>query len=524
MECGSQQHVQEDSCEARVTSGVKGYDQSSPEHAIKGCGALRYRPSESPAAMPPTKVAPKSNRIGRPLRLVDWTVADVCAWLVTDVPFEGGEHKVYADRFSEHQVDGLSLVGMSAAHPALAGMPPAGYAAFEDERRVLVTGEADADADVGADVGAQQQEGSEYEEEEEEEGCVAGMRVVDEEEECGYARVGGYRYTRGHRHPMTPPLLGAEDAHTLLRSPSHPSPCSCCSSPPAPLLPAPSPWSCSSSPHHTRTSSGSSSLASLARSSSLSSMYPPSSSVGSQAEPSRAHTYTHSHAYAHSHAYTHSHGSGRGRYTSNRVMKPSTAAAAAASASSPVSAASAASAVDEVQSLRGEITAAEERECTVKAQLCHLDDLLKESMLVEYLPTRTRWTPLPGEPPVEESEGEEWVPRFVALTTTDVACYLKATDLHPQITLPVASVGAAGSLNVTCPPKGGSSSSSAGGAPWFVFHVTTSYGLRLECATHSCAKVQMWLSTVHEAIASGGINSSKIGKSMALPPSHLTTT
>ncbi|CAI5532476.1 unnamed protein product [Closterium sp. Naga37s-1] len=256
--------------------------------------------------------------------------------------------------------------------------------------------------------------------------------------------------------------------------------------------------------------------------------------------------------------------------------------------------------VEEVVCLRGEVTAAEERECTVKAQLCHLDDLLKESLLVEYLPTRTvssrhartafallfsihltvssrhvsfpsysfsstphtllypqipinppppflppslfhmfplppfflfplsplppcfpssqKWASTPNDPPTlnpsNTTEEDEWVPRFVTLTPTDIACYLHATDLHPQITLPVASIASAGTLRMApappavapaaaketsaavassvapdvAAPLSSSSSSASSSEEWFAFHVTTSYGFKLECATRSCAK------------------------------------
>ncbi|CAI7850299.1 unnamed protein product, partial [Closterium sp. NIES-53] len=143
--------------------------------------------------------------------------------------------------------------------------------------------------------------------------------------------------------------------------------------------------------------------------------------------------------------------------------------------------------------------------------LCHLDDLLKESLLVEYLPTRTKWASTPNDPPTlngtTTTEEDEWVPRFVTLTPTDIACYLHATDLHPQITLPVASIASAGTLHMApaAPAVAKETSSAvaaAGGAAveapssssseeWLAFHVTTSYGFKLECATRSCAKVRL---------------------------------
>ncbi|CAI5514591.1 unnamed protein product [Closterium sp. Naga37s-1] len=146
--------------------------------------------------------------------------------------------------------------------------------------------------------------------------------------------------------------------------------------------------------------------------------------------------------------------------------------------------------------VRDEVAAAEEREQTAKAKLSHLDAMLKRALLVEYLHTRQRWAPMGGEGPlpVDDPEAEdEWLPRFVTLSANEVSCYRQASDLDPEVSIPLDSVAAAGTLEA-----GGEAGEEA--EDWLVFHLTTGYGLRLECATRSRVKLQLWLATIHEAV------------------------
>ncbi|GJP57240.1 hypothetical protein CLOM_g16268 [Closterium sp. NIES-68] len=150
----------------------------------------------------------------------------------------------------------------------------------------------------------------------------------------------------------------------------------------------------------------------------------------------------------------------------------------------------------EAVSVRDEAAAAEEREETAKAKLSRLDEMLKRSLLVEYLHTRQRWAPMGGEVaiPVDDPEAEdEWLPRFVALSNNEVSCYRQASDLEPEVSIPLDSVAAAGSLEAGM--EAGEEAED-----WLVFHLTTGYGLRLECATRSRVKLQLWLATIHEAV------------------------
>ncbi|URE08553.1 PH [Musa troglodytarum] len=83
----------------------------------------------------------------------------------------------------------------------------------------------------------------------------------------------------------------------------------------------------------------------------------------------------------------------------------------------------------EVESLRSEIAEAEERETYLKAQLEHLDGILRAAWLCGYLYVRTRWTQLPGEPPIiDDDDIDDWLPRFVVLHGSCIYYYLKSTD------------------------------------------------------------------------------------------------
>ncbi|KAF8726923.1 hypothetical protein HU200_019407 [Digitaria exilis] len=87
----------------------------------------------------------------------------------------------------------------------------------------------------------------------------------------------------------------------------------------------------------------------------------------------------------------------------------------------------------EVESLRTEIAEAEERESHLKARLENIDEVLRYARLSGYLYIRSRWTQLPGEPPIlDDADVDDWLPRFVVLQGQCVYYYLKSTDLSPQ--------------------------------------------------------------------------------------------
>ncbi|XP_039036389.1 uncharacterized protein LOC120173235 [Hibiscus syriacus] len=63
----------------------------------------------------------------------------------------------------------------------------------------------------------------------------------------------------------------------------------------------------------------------------------------------------------------------------------------------------------ELESLRSELADIEEREGYLKAQLEHIDEILRSASLSGYLYIRTRWTALPGEPaPLDDIDFDDW--------------------------------------------------------------------------------------------------------------------
>ncbi|KAG0491058.1 hypothetical protein HPP92_007921 [Vanilla planifolia] len=144
--------------------------------------------------------------------------------------------------------------------------------------------------------------------------------------------------------------------------------------------------------------------------------------------------------------------------------------------------------VAEVESLRSEIADAEEREAHLKAQLEHVDELLKVAQLSGYLYIRTRWSKLPGEPPIlDDVEVDDWLPRFVVLQGQCIFYYLKSTDLSPQDTTMLVDIVEAGPLP---------SFLHESGQRRYVFYILTCYGLRFECSSVSKIQVDSWLTTL----------------------------
>ena len=90
----------------------------------------------------------------------------------------------------------------------------------------------------------------------------------------------------------------------------------------------------------------------------------------------------------------------------------------------------------EVESLRSEIADADERESQLKARLENIDEVLRYAFLSGYLHIRSRWTQLPGKPPIiDDTDVDDWLPRFVVLQAQCLYYYLKSTDLSPQESL-----------------------------------------------------------------------------------------
>lgn len=139
----------------------------------------------------------------------------------------------------------------------------------------------------------------------------------------------------------------------------------------------------------------------------------------------------------------------------------------------------------ELDYLRSEIADAEEKEAHLKAQLEHLDEILRSARLSGYLYVRTRWTQLPGEPPIlDDADVDDWLPRFVVLYGACVFYYLKSTDLSPQDSTLLSDIVEVGTL------------------PSFIqedeqirysFYILTSHGLRYECSSISKIQVDSWL-------------------------------
>ncbi|KAJ6830699.1 nucleoside diphosphate kinase III, chloroplastic/mitochondrial [Iris pallida] len=144
----------------------------------------------------------------------------------------------------------------------------------------------------------------------------------------------------------------------------------------------------------------------------------------------------------------------------------------------------------ELESLRAEIVDADERESHLKAQLEHLDEILKSARLSGYLYIRTRWTELPGEPPIiDDGDVDDWLPRFVVLNGSCVYYYLKSTDLSPQDSTVLSDIVEVGPL------------------PNFVrenqqtrygFYILTCHGLRFECASDSKIQADSWMTALQD--------------------------
>ncbi|KAL5541302.1 hypothetical protein UlMin_042524 [Ulmus minor] len=142
----------------------------------------------------------------------------------------------------------------------------------------------------------------------------------------------------------------------------------------------------------------------------------------------------------------------------------------------------------EVESLRTELADLEEREALRKAQLEHIDELLRSARLSGYLYIRTRWTALPGEPPpLDDTEVDDWLPRFVVLQGPCLFFYLFSTDLSPQDSTLLSDVVELGSLPSFIREDEGTR---------YAFYILTRQGLRYECSSLSKFQLHSWLSAL----------------------------
>ncbi|KAJ4828895.1 hypothetical protein Tsubulata_013769 [Turnera subulata] len=138
----------------------------------------------------------------------------------------------------------------------------------------------------------------------------------------------------------------------------------------------------------------------------------------------------------------------------------------------------------ELESLRSELADLEEREAYLKAQLEHVDEMLRSARLSGYLYIRTRWLALPGEPPIDDTDVDDWLPRFVVLHGPCIFFYLLCTDLSPQDSTLLSDIVEIGSL-----PQ----FTREDDETWHCFYILTRQGLRFECSSISKLQVDLWL-------------------------------
>ncbi|XP_049415562.1 uncharacterized protein LOC125878364 isoform X2 [Solanum stenotomum] len=134
----------------------------------------------------------------------------------------------------------------------------------------------------------------------------------------------------------------------------------------------------------------------------------------------------------------------------------------------------------EVESLRSEIASLEEREAHLKAQLEHIDEILQSARMSGYLYLRTRWEALPGEPlPIDDdTEVDDWLPKFLVL---------QGSDLSPQDSTLLSDVVEVGAMPCLTRDNGDIR---------YCFFISTRHGLRYECSSASKIQVDSWLASL----------------------------
>ncbi|PKI45319.1 uncharacterized protein LOC116203439 isoform X2 [Punica granatum] len=146
--------------------------------------------------------------------------------------------------------------------------------------------------------------------------------------------------------------------------------------------------------------------------------------------------------------------------------------------------------VAEVESLKAELSGLEERNAHLKAQLEQVDEILRSSCLSGYLYIRTRWTALPGEPPpIDDTDVDDWLPRFVVLHGPCLFLYLLCTDLSPLDSTLLSDITEIGSLP---------SFTREDEETRYCFYILTRQGLRYECSSISKIQVDSWVKALHE--------------------------
>ncbi|KAL9406594.1 hypothetical protein Peur_003566 [Populus x canadensis] len=148
--------------------------------------------------------------------------------------------------------------------------------------------------------------------------------------------------------------------------------------------------------------------------------------------------------------------------------------------------------VTELESLRSELAYLEEREAHLKAQLEHVDEVLRSARFSGYLYIRTRWTALPGEPPpLDDADVDDWLPRFVVLNGPCIFFYLLSTDFSPQDSTLLADIVEVGSLP---------SFTREHEETLYSSYILTRQGLRYECSSVSEVQVDSWLKVLQTDI------------------------
>lgn len=142
----------------------------------------------------------------------------------------------------------------------------------------------------------------------------------------------------------------------------------------------------------------------------------------------------------------------------------------------------------ELESLRSELADVEEREAHLKAQLEHLDEILRSARLSGYLSVRTRWAALPGElPPIDDCDVDDYIPRFVVLQGPCIFFYLSSMDLSPLDSTVLSDIIEVGELP---------SFVREDEQIWHCFYIVTRLGLRIECLNVSRIQVDSWLTAL----------------------------
>ncbi|PWA52437.1 Pleckstrin homology domain-containing protein [Artemisia annua] len=144
----------------------------------------------------------------------------------------------------------------------------------------------------------------------------------------------------------------------------------------------------------------------------------------------------------------------------------------------------------EVKALQAEVADLEERESHLRAQLEHIDEVLRTCHLSGYLHMRTRWATLPGEPlPLDDTDVDDWLPRFVVLHGPCIFLYFLSTDLSPQDSTLLSDVVELGPMPCVTQEDG---------EVRYYFYILTRYGLRYECSGTSKVQVDNWLTALQE--------------------------